>query len=65
MEVPVSLSRPSQTLIGALFATDRGPKPPILVTKEAKDRLAGAGVSAQGKCAKRSERTLRCCDTDV
>jgi hypothetical protein len=24
-----------------------GPKPPILVTKEAKDRLAGAGFSAR------------------
>ena len=41
-----------------------GPKPPILVTKEAKDRLAGAGFSARGKCRKGPEHSLRCWDTD-
>lgn len=43
----------------------RGPEPPILVTKEAKDRLAGAGVSALRQCRKGAEHRLRCWDTDV
>jgi hypothetical protein len=42
----------------------RGPKPPILVTKEAKDRLAGAGFSAHEECRKGPEHSLRCWDTD-
>jgi hypothetical protein len=42
----------------------RGPKPPILVTKEAKDRLAGAGFSAHRECRKGPERSLGCWDTD-
>src|ERR1039457_2879760 len=42
----------------------RGPKPPVLVTKEAKDRLAGAGFSAHRKCRKGPERSRRCWDTD-
>jgi hypothetical protein len=42
-----------------------GRSPPILVTKEAKDRLAGAGFSAHRECAKGLERSLGCWDTDV
>src|ERR1019366_1469447 len=37
----------------------RGPKPPILVTKEAKDRLGGGGLSPPRKRREKNTRTLR------